>query len=201
MSRPRIVLLGDSITAGCHETGVTSETTWPALLKPLLNAAELDVELIVSALHGVYVDYAVRRFTRMVARHQPDHVLILLGSNDAASTQMRPRISAEHYRDGLESLVGLCRQHSASPIIASPPPRTDDGDNDLLCDYADVSSNLSETTGVDFIDLFGGLSKVEFLSELLPDCQHPNPSGNRIIAELVAKRLVTILSAALTVSY
>lgn len=201
MSRPRIVLLGDSITAGCHETGVTSETTWPALLKQLLDAAGLDVELIVSALHGVYVEYAIRRFTRMVANHRPDHVLILLGSNDAASTHVRPSISSDNYRAGLEALVGLCRRHGASPIVVSPPPRTDDGDNDLLRDYAAVSSDLSETASVEFIDLYRGISKIEFLSELLPDCQHPNPSGNRIIAELVAKRLVTILSAALTVSY
>ena len=201
MRRPRIVLLGDSITAGCHETGVTSESTWPALLKQQLDVAELDVELIVSALHGVYVDYAIRRFTRMVARHQPDHVLILLGSNDATSTKLRPRSSASDYRDGLESLIGLCRQLGASPIIASPPPRTDDGDNDLLRDYADVSSDLSETTGVEFIDLFDGLSQVAFLAELLPDCQHPNPSGNRIIAELVAERLVSILSETPTVTH
>lgn len=49
---------------------MTAQTTYPSCLKKLLDAEGVDVELIVSALHGVYMQYAVRRFERMVGRHK-----------------------------------------------------------------------------------------------------------------------------------
>ncbi|MHC4877464.1 MAG: SGNH/GDSL hydrolase family protein [Planctomycetota bacterium] len=186
MTEPRIVLLGDSITVGCRETGVTAETTYPNCLNRLLARSGLDVELIVSALHGVYMGYAVRRFERMVGRHRPDFVLILLGANDAVPAGGQASTSVDDYHAALDTLIRQCVLIGATPIVTSPPPRSDEKCRLLLQGYATAARTLAVTSALPFVDLFTGLSDERFLSELLPDCQHPNPSANEIIAALVA---------------
>lgn len=192
VSKPRIVLLGDSITVGCRETGVTVQTTYPSCLRRLIDRATLDVELIVSALHGVYMSYAVRRFDRMVGRHKPDYVVIVLGANDAVPAGGRSSTSPGDFQAALESLVGQCVLAKATPIIASPPPRSDKKCSSLLRSYAEVARSIAENSELPFIDLFARLNKEQFLNELLPDCQHPNPAANVIIADLVLQCLLQV---------
>ena len=192
MSRPRIVLLGDSITVGCRETGVTEDTTYPSLLQRLLDQAGLDVELIVSALHGVYMEYAVRRFERMVGRHRADYLLILLGANDAVPAGGNSSTSTEDFQTALKTLASQCLVNGVIPIIASPPPRSDEKCCSLLRGYAGIAQAFAEKSELPFIDLFAKLSDERFLSELLPDCQHPNPTANEIIAALVAECLLKL---------
>ncbi len=190
MNKPRIVLLGDSITVGCRETGVTPQTTYPSYLKKLLDREGIDVELIVSALHGVYMSYAVRRFERMVGRHNADYVLILLGANDAVPAGANSTTSTEDFREALETLVSQCVLNGAIPIIASPPPRADARCSALLRSYADAARSFAASSELPFVDLFSRLADERFLSELLPDCQHPNPTANEFIAELVAEHFL-----------
>ena len=185
VTRRRIVLLGDSITVGCRETGVTAQTTYPSYLKRQLGRAGLDVELIVSALHGVYMGYAVRRFERMVGRHNPNYVMIMLGANDAVPAGRNSRTSPEDFQTALESLVRLCTLTKATAIIASPPPRSDARSSFLLKSYAETARSIADQSELPFIDLFTTLNEERFLNKLLPDCQHPSPAANRIIADLV----------------
>lgn len=192
VSKPRIVLLGDSITVGCRETGVTAQTTYPSCLKALLDRGGVDVELIVSALHGVYMDYAVRRFERMVGRHKPDYVVILLGANDAVPAGSNAVTSPEYFQTSLETLVRKCVFQGAIPIIASPPPRSDTRCCELLRSYAKAAGTFAAKAGLPFVDLFTRLNEERFLNELLPDCQHPTPAANRIIAEFVAETFMQV---------
>ena len=185
MIRPRIVLLGDSITVGCRETGVTAETTYPSYLREQLGRAGLDVDLVVSALHGVYMDYAVRRFERMVGRHKPDYVLVMLGANDAVPAGGNVSTTTEDFQAALERLVKLCMLENATAIVASPPPRSDTRSSFLLRNYAETARAIATEFELPFIDLFTRLNQERFLNELLPDCQHPNPAANRIIADVV----------------
>jgi lysophospholipase L1-like esterase len=192
VTKPRIVLLGDSITVGCRETGVTADTTYPSCLQTLLDRAGLDVELIVSALHGVYMGYAVRRFERMAGRYQPDYVLIMLGANDAVPAGGNSSTQPEDFEAALETLVTLCRRANATAIIASPPPRSDTRSRQLLRRYAETARSIAAKAELPFIDLFTRLSEERFLSGLLPDCQHPNPAANRIIATTVLECLLQV---------
>jgi lysophospholipase L1-like esterase len=192
VTKPVIVLLGDSITVGCRETGVTAQTTYPSRLKTLLDRVGVDVELIVSAIHGVYMDYAVRRFERMVGRYQPDYVLILLGANDAVPAGGQSSTSPEEFQAALEALVERCVFQGSIPIIASPPPRGDSRCSELLRTFAEITGAFAADSGLPFIDLFSRLNEERFLNELLPDCQHPNPAGNAIIAERIAECLVKV---------
>ncbi len=158
----------------------------------LLNRGGVDVELIVSALHGVYMAYAVRRFERMVGRHNPDYVVILLGANDAVPAGTNAVASPEDFQASLETLVRQCEFHGAIPIIASPPPRSDTRCCELLRSYAKAAETVATRAGLPFVDLFTRLNEERFLSELLPDCQHPTPAANGIIAELIAASFMQV---------
>lgn len=193
-TRSRMVILGDSITAGCCATGVTPQTAWPSLLHQSLKASGVAIDLVVSALHGVYVNYAIRRFDRMVAQKSPDYVVILLGSNDCCPTATRAASTRTEFRDDMSSLIDHCLLQHAVPIVVSPPPRSDCSCCRLLEEYAETL-NSSEITGkAEVIDLFHPFAEAGPVDRLLPDGLHPNPAGNQVIVNVVADHLVEILS-------
>lgn len=171
---------------------MTAQETYPSFLRNLLDRAGVDVELIVSALHGVYMGYAVRRFERMVRRHKPAYVLIMLGANDAVPAGRNSSTSPEDFQAALETLVKLCTLANARAIIASPTPRSDTRSSFLLASFAETARSVAEQSELPFVDLFTRLNEERFLNELLPDCQHPNPAANRIIADLVLECLLEI---------
>ncbi|MFT5326906.1 MAG: lysophospholipase L1-like esterase [Planctomycetaceae bacterium] len=154
MNDVRLLILGDSITAGCVETGVPPQNSYPSLLRDAFNRESPDVTVIVSALHGVYVDYVLRRFDRMVLRHQPDNVLIFLGANDAGATETRPAISPDQFAADLVSLVSRCRENDISPVIASPIPCAMDRCLHPMNQYADASRDTARRCKAGFVDLF-----------------------------------------------
>ncbi|MGZ0174870.1 MAG: SGNH/GDSL hydrolase family protein [Planctomycetales bacterium] len=188
MNDVRLLILGDSITAGCVETGVPPQNSYPSLLRDAFNRESLDVTVIVSALHGVYVDYVLRRFDRMVLRHQPDNVLIFLGANDAGATETRPAISPDQFAADLVSLVSRCRENDISPVIASPIPCAMDRCLHPMNQYADASRDTARRCKAGFVDLFNAFDRSGGLA-LLPDGLHPNPHGNTVIARTLATAL------------
>lgn len=147
----------------------------------------------MSALHGVYVDYAIRRFDRMVAQHRPDYVLILLGSNDARPLGMRAVTTPDDYRDALTLLGTLCLQGGAVPVIASPPPRSDADCEYPLQAYAEAACTAANHLSVEFIDLYRSFESRGSLDTLFPDGLHPGPAGNRVLAGDLSTKLIPLL--------
>ena len=191
----RLLILGDSITAGCDETGVTVENAWPQLLLRKLEQTGVNVELTVSALHGAYTEYVIRRFDRMVTRHSPDAVLILLGSNDAGPASDQPATAPTEYQSNLSEIVARCLQIEARPFIASPLPRTD-----RICDYgidqyAAVAADVAASFRVPYLDLHAAFCEAIDFAALVPDGQHPGPAGNRLMASLVVATVAEPLAA------
>ncbi len=194
-SEIRLLILGDSITAGCDETGVTSENAYPQLVLRELERAGVNVELTVSALHGAYTDYVIRRFERMVARHSPDAVLILLGSNDAGPASDQPATAPAEYQSNLSEIVNRCLFLEAQPFVASPLPRTDRTCDYAIEQYVQAAAAVAKSFGVPFLDLHGAFCQEEKFAALVPDGQHPGPAGNRLMASLVVAALAEPLAA------
>lgn len=194
-SETHLLILGDSITAGCDETGVTAENAWPQLVLQGLERAGVNVKLTVSALHGAYTDYAIRRFDRMVSRHSPDAVLILLGSNDAGPASDLPTTTPAEYRSNLSEIVDRCLRLDARPFITSPLPRTDRTCDYGIEQYARAAANVAASSRVPFLDLYAAFCEVDDFAALVPDGQHPGPTGNRLMASLVVDTLADPLAA------
>ena len=80
VSGPRILVVGDSLSA---EYGLARGTGWVALLQKQLAQEKLGVEVINASISGDTTSGGRSRLPALLQRHQPSHVVIELGGNDA----------------------------------------------------------------------------------------------------------------------
>lgn len=193
----RLVVLGDSVTAGAGFSGVDEATCYISILKGLLHAASIDSHLTCSALDGVDTRYALRRFDQMVGRHDPDVVVVALGLNDARPAGGRPACAPARFAENLSQLVDRSLELGAHPILSTPPPRVDartesDGIRGIMGPYADCVRQVAESYHLSLIDVYAAFIGHNDLASLIPDRLHPGPDGHRIIARQFATTLIPI---------
>ena len=81
MAAPRTILvLGDSLSA---EYGLKRGSGWVALLEKKLKAEKLPAIVINASISGDTTSGGRSRLDGLLAQHQPTHVIIELGANDA----------------------------------------------------------------------------------------------------------------------
>ena len=76
----RILVLGDSLSA---EYGLTRGSGWVALLQKQLAQEKPGVEVINASISGETTSGGRSRLPALLKRHQPSHLVIELGGNDA----------------------------------------------------------------------------------------------------------------------
>ena len=76
----RILVVGDSLSA---EYGLTRGTGWVALLQKKLAQENLGFEVINASISGDTTSGGRSRLAALLKKHQPSHVIIELGGNDA----------------------------------------------------------------------------------------------------------------------
>jgi acyl-CoA thioesterase-1 len=79
-SGQRILVVGDSLSA---EYGLARGTGWVALLQKQLATEKPDVQVINASISGDTTSGGRSRLPALLQRHQPSHVVIELGGNDA----------------------------------------------------------------------------------------------------------------------
>lgn len=196
--RRRVVILGDSVTAGYGLWGRTARMAYPRLLQAQGESFELAVQWTTSALDGIDTSYALRRFSRLVSSHQPDWVVVLLGLNDAHPPGDRPANTPVTFQQNLLSLVDRIISLDARPILIAPTPRwrTHDGcplDPSIMRPYVDVVRNVARHVFLPCVDLHDRFQSIRDYERLLPDGIHPSAAGHRLIAALVGRTLWPLL--------
>ena len=104
-----LVTFGDSITA---------LSTWPQDV-----ATAMNMRLVNSGIGGNTTNDAAARFTRDVAAHDPDFVIMCFASNDfqrpvALGAQ---KVDVATYRANLTTFIADIRAMGATPILMTPP--------------------------------------------------------------------------------
>jgi acyl-CoA thioesterase-1 len=79
-SAQRVLVLGDSLSA---EYGLARGTGWVALLQKQLAQDRPDVQVINASISGDTTSGGRSRLPPLLKKHQPSHVIIELGGNDA----------------------------------------------------------------------------------------------------------------------
>ena len=176
---PRVVFLGDSLTAGY---GLSSDEAFPAVAAQLLETEGTPITLVNAGQSGDTTAGGLRRLD-WVLRQKPDVVIVGLGGNDGLRG-----LDLKASEENLRAIVTKARDAGASVVLLGmliPPnygPEYTSGFRDL---YARVAKAQPEVHFVPF--LLEGVGGDPSLN--LPDGIHPNAEGHRIVARHILPQL------------
>lgn len=106
---PIWLVLGDSISAGY---GIEVSRGWVALLQERLKNAGYPARIVNASVSGDTSAGGLARLPALLARHQPQVVIIELGGNDGLRG-----LPIAKLRDNLAQIVQLTRKAGAQPVL------------------------------------------------------------------------------------
>lgn len=204
--RPRVVLLGDSITRGAR-AGVLARETFGPRLRALLRAEGIAVEVHNSGVGGERTDQALARLDRDVIALRPRVVLLMYGTNDGWVDRGKDasRLPVSAYATNLRTIVARVRAAGGVAVLMTPPlfgdgnPRNGLGEdpNVRLAPYAAACREVARELGVPLVDHHAGwaaeVAAGRPVQAWTTDGCHPNAAGQ----EDLARRILPVLRAAL----
>lgn len=183
----KIVCLGDSLTWG-FPYGPTY--SWVHLV-----SQRTGLNMINRGVNGNCTEDMLRRFSRDVVSAQPDHVILLGGTNDIIIRESFPRIIYN-----LEALVEEAVKHNIAPIIGLPIPLGDREAEVRLARVRDWINNYAAQKNfsvIDFVNCFYKTSEsgeAELRWDLMLDWAHPSIEGYKAMADQVDVKELGLLS-------
>jgi acyl-CoA thioesterase-1 len=180
---PRIVCLGDSLTAGL---GVAAEQAYPALLQQRLRAAGQDYEVVNAGVSGDTSAGGLRRLDWSL-RGNVRVLVVALGANDGLRglpvTEMEKNLAAIIERAQGRGIHVLLAGMEAPPNFG--PAYT--------ADFRRTYAKVAERYHVAFIPFFlEGVAGRAALNQA--DGIHPTAEGHRLIAERFWRELQPMLA-------
>jgi acyl-CoA thioesterase-1 len=181
-SRPKIVALGDSLTAGY---GLSLHESYPALLQEQLNRDGFDYEVVNAGVSGDTTAGGLRRLD-WALEGDVRFLILELGANDI----LRGLPPAEMRRN-LSQIIERSRSRGAQVLLAGMYAPTNSGAQ-YGRDAMEVFPALAKEYDLPLIPFF--LDRVAGIENLnQADGVHPNPEGTRIVAETVYQHLKPML--------
>jgi acyl-CoA thioesterase-1 len=180
--RPRIVALGDSITAGL---GLAQEAAYPALLQERIDEAGLNYEIVNAGVSGDTTAGGLRRIDW--ALEGDVRVLILaLGGNDALRG-----LPVDQLQHNLEAIIERARMRGIVVLLAGMEAPPNFGPL-YTSQFRQVFRDVAEKYDVAFVPfLLEGVAGVESLNQR--DGIHPSEAGARRVADLLWAELQPIV--------
>jgi acyl-CoA thioesterase-1 len=173
-ARPRVVCLGDSLTAGL---GLSSDQAYPALLERRLAEGGLDYEVVNAGVSGDTSAGGLRRLDWSLTGDVK--VLVLaLGANDGLRG-LPPR----DLRDNLARIIETSQRRGAKVVLAGMEAPPNFG-APYTREFRAVYQDLARSYPVAFVPfLLEGVAGVASLNQA--DGIHPTADGQRRIADLI----------------
>jgi len=181
---PRVVVLGDSLTAGL---GLPIAAAYPSLLQQRLKADGLDLEVVNAGVSG---DTSAGGLARLDWALQGDvRVLIVaLGGNDALRG-----LPAEQLQRNLSEIIERAQAKGVAVILAGMEAPPNYG-RDYIVTFHKVYPTLAKQYHLAFVPfLLQGVAGTEGLNQR--DGIHPTAEGARIVADNVWAVLKPIAEA------
>jgi acyl-CoA thioesterase-1 len=188
-ARPRVVALGDSLTAGL---GLAPEQAWPALLQQKITQAGLDVEVVNAGVSGDTTAGGLRRLDW--ALDGDVKVLVIeLGANDGLRG-----LPADQMRDNLAQMITTAKTRGIAVLLCGMEAPPNFGPQ-YTREFRKVYADLADEHDVAFLPfLLAGVAGDSALNQA--DGIHPNEEGTRRVADLVWQSLQPVLTRALATS-
>ena len=173
-SRPRIVFLGDSLTAGL---GLATTQAYPALIQQRLDAAGLDYDVVNAGVSGdtsagglARLDWALDGDVRIL--------VVALGGNDALRA-----LPTEQLQRNLATIIERAQARGITVVLAGMEAPPNFG-RDYIVAFHKVYPELASRYHVAFVPfLLQGVAGSDTLNQR--DGIHPTAEGARILADTV----------------
>lgn len=181
---PRIVFLGDSLTAGL---GVDADQAFPSLIGKQLADAGVAARIVNAGVSGDTTAGGLRRVD-WVLRQNPDVLVIGLGGNDGLRG-LSPQASA----DNLRAIITRAREAGARVLLLGMmiPPNYGP---EYTAAFKEIFPTLARELHVPLVPfVLEGVGGDPRFNQ--PDGIHPTAEGHRVIAENVGayvERLFTL---------
>jgi acyl-CoA thioesterase-1 len=180
--RPRIVALGDSLTAGL---GLDAGLAYPALLQQRLDEGDLKYEVVNAGRSGDTsagglrrVDWALEGDVRVL--------IVALGGNDALRG-----LPVEQLRENVSAIIERAQARGVTVLLAGMEAPTNFG-GDYTSDFHHVYPDLARKYGVAFVPfLLEGVAGVAQMNQ--DDGLHPTAEGARKVADNIWAALQPIV--------
>jgi acyl-CoA thioesterase I len=181
--RRRIVILGDSLTAGL---GLQPEQAYPALLQKRVNDLGLDYEVVNAGVSG---DTSAGGLSRLRWALDGDvRVLVVaLGGNDALRG-----LPVDELRQNLSRIIEAAQARKVTVILAGMEAPPNFGDQ-YFVSFHQVYPELASKYRVKLVPfLLEHVAGIESLNQR--DGIHPTAAGDRIVADNVWTVLKPVLA-------
>ena len=171
-------MVGDSLSA---EYGLTRGTGWVALLQKQLSQVKPGVEVINASISGDTTSGGRSRLTALLQKHQPSHLIIELGGNDALRG-----LPLNMTQDNLLAMTRLAQTAGAQVILLGmqmPPNYGPDMARQFEAAYAQVAKSQKAALVPFFLKGIG--DDPEPLKWFQADRIHPNEAAQpRMLANV-----------------
>jgi acyl-CoA thioesterase-1 len=173
-TRPRIVFLGDSITAGL---GLEPEQAYPTLIQQKVDAESLGYHVVNAGVSG---DTSAGGLSRLEWALDGDVkvMVVALGGNDGLRG-----LPPEELRKNLSAIIERARTRNISVVLAGMEAPPNFGQT-YTVSFRQVYADLAKQYGVPLIPfLLQGVAGIEGLNQR--DGIHPTAEGARTVADNV----------------
>jgi len=187
-SRPVIVFLGTSLTAGL---GVDPAQAYPALIQRRISAAGLDYRVVNAGVSGQVSAGSRSQLEWILGRQQAAVLVVETGANDGLRGQ-----DVDALRANLDAILERAKRQDPPPRILvvgmEAPPNLG---AQYTSRFRAVYPAVAEKYGAEYLPfLLEGVAGIDSLNQ--GDGIHPTPAGHRVIAETVWRALEPLLSEA-----
>jgi acyl-CoA thioesterase-1 len=184
-SRPRIVLLGDSLTAGL---GLPESEAYPALLQKKLDDEGYEYEVVNAGVSGDTTAGGLRRLD-WALEGNVKILVIALGANDGLRG-----LSIDEMQKNLATMIERARGRGIAVLVAGMEAPPNYG-QDYTVKFRQVYRDLARAHDVTLVPfLLDGVAGQSRLNQ--GDGIHPNADGARLVAETIWRSLKPMADAA-----
>jgi acyl-CoA thioesterase-1 len=181
--RPRIVFLGDSLTAGL---GLDSSASFPSLIAERLDERHLDFEVVNAGVSGDTSAGGLRRLD-WALDGEPRVLVLALGANDG----LRGLPTTELGKN-LAAIIEASQARGVSVILAGMEAPPNNG-KEYASRFRAVYPDLATSYDIPLIPfLLQGVAGDPALNQA--DGIHPNADGARRVADIVWQALEPVLA-------
>lgn len=203
-----VVFLGDSITDS-NKSGVEGSYLWDVLGSGYVNMVnsyfllyhpKLNLRIINQGISGNRTTDLLGRLDKDVIAYHPNHVVLMIGVNDAWRQLDCPQIpeykqTTDMYKQNVLEIITRLQQARANVILMSPfylEPNRQNALRKKVDAYNDSLKEISKDLGLMYIDLqkaFDELLEEVSIFTISGDRIHLNMAGNMFLRDQVIKHL------------